>query len=192
MANIKAVIVGENFRFGHFGKGDAAYLRKKLQGYSIKTSIISLYKKGGEIISSSLIRNSIYDGEFEQADAYLGREYLLCGTVLKGKQLGRILGFPTVNIDVGSKIVPSNGVYKGTAHFQGKNYLALIFIGNPSFNNGDGIVIEAWLEKFDQEIYGKEICLHIEKFIRKVKKIDNVKDLKKMIISDYNKAKNGI
>ncbi|MCD6578233.1 bifunctional riboflavin kinase/FAD synthetase [bacterium] len=190
ITNIKEVIIGKNFRFGHFGKGNASYLKKKLQEFSIKTHAISLYKKAGEIISSTLIRNCIYDGEIKTAEKYLGREYLLCGTVLRGKQLGRILGFPTVNIDVQNKIVPANGVYKGMAYYSGKSYFALIFIGNSSFNSTDDIIIEAWLDKFDKEIYGEEICLHIEKFLRKPKKIDNVKELKDLIIKDYHKAQN--
>ncbi len=192
ITNIKSVVVGENFRFGHFGKGDADYLRHQLKNYSIKTYSIPLYRKDGEIVSSTLIRNSIYDGEFKIAEKYLGREYLICGTILKGKQLGRILGFPTVNVDVQNKIIPSTGVYKGSAYFQGKSYFALIFVGSSSFNSTNDIIIEAWLDKFDKDIYGKEICLHIEKFIRKPKKVNDVEKLKELIKKDYKKAKDGI
>jgi riboflavin kinase/FMN adenylyltransferase len=192
LTNIKRVVVGENFKFGKNGKGNAKFLQEKLNTLNINVDIIPLLKIKGTIVSSTLIRNCIHDRFFKEAEDYLGRDYIISGIVMYGKSIGKKIGFPTANLNVQGKILPQSGVYSGSVYFNEKKYFAMIFIGTPMLRLDESEVVEVWIENFDLNIYGRSLSLHIEKYIRPVKKIDNLKKLKKLIVQDLKKAKNEI
>ena len=189
ITDIRHVVVGKNFKFGKNGRGNPEYLKKNLEKRGIKLDIMDLKTVDGEVISSTIIRNSIMDCKFQEAEKFLGRKYLICGTVMHGKNLGRKLGFPTANLEIDNKIIPRQGVFRGEAYVRSKKYFSLIFIGKPTFSESGERVIEAWIENFHEDIYGEEVCIRLEKFMRNVKKVPSEEKLKKLIKSDLKRAK---
>ena len=192
MVNVSRIVVGENFRFGKAGKGTPQTLKMELRQKGIDVITVPLLKVEGTPISSTLIRNCIYDGHFLEAEKYLGRQYLISGTVMHGKGIGHKIGFPTANLDVQGKLLPRQGVYSGESFYSGQSYFSLFFIGKPTLSFSEEEVLEVWMEDFDDDIYGEALEVHISKFLRPTKKIDDLSELKLMITEDLKKAKNGI
>ena len=103
--------------------------------------------------------------------------YEISGLVIKGDGYGKVLGFPTVNLDIGKEVLPPQGVYAGFAVLEGKEYRAGIVIG-------PGVKVEAHLLDFSGDAYGKEVKLEARRFLREYKKFDTEEELKKQIEND--------
>lgn len=119
--HIKALTVGENFRFGYLRKGDSEWLKTHAKYDGIEVNILPSLYHAGDVISSTRIRNTLLnDGSVELAQELLGHPYSLEGVVTKGQQLGRKLGFPTMNLSSTSQaIIPKDGVYCGYVWLEG-------------------------------------------------------------------------
>lgn len=115
----------------------------------------------------------------------LGRNYCITGTVIKGFQRGRLLGFPTANLDIPmTKVIPKIGVYRGFCEYGGSVYKAMINIGfNPTFNN-QLMSVEAHILDFDKNIYGEQIKIYFLDRIRDEKKFSTIEELKEQLIKD--------
>ena len=155
---------------------------------SHKLKEVSLRKK---IISSSLIRNLIQSGKLNQANKFLSRKWSIVGKVLKGRQLGKKIGFPTANIDIKDYIIPKPGVYavkvlrkNSTKYLKGIANLGY----RPTFNQKK-ILLEVHLFNFSGNLYNKLLSVEFLKFIRKEKKFKNVNQLRAQIKKDLNIAK---
>jgi len=153
------VSVGENFRFGHRAKGDAALLRSQS---TFDTRVVDLVEVDGEIISSTRIRALVEAGDMERANGLLGSPFQLRGAVAHGDKRGRTLGFPTANLVPEPGLVyPGHGVYacRAAVELDGewRWWPAATNVGvRPTFVTGRGLLVEAYLLGFDGDLYGHE------------------------------------
>lgn len=151
----KAIVVGDNFRFGHKASGNLDVLRKLAK---IPVHGLDLASELGSAISSTRIRDAIVGGNIEIARELLTRPHQLSGLVIHGEKLGRAIGYPTANIQLAqSATIPSDGVYAGWLSVAGSRWPAAISIGtNPTFAGSRGRQLEAYaldqegLELYDQ------------------------------------------
>jgi riboflavin kinase/FMN adenylyltransferase len=148
----KQVSVGENFRFGAKAKGDPAMLEAHEE---FETRVVPLVEVDGEIVSSTRIRALVAAGDMEGARHCLGAPFMVEGTVVKGDQRGRELGFPTANLVPDDRLaIPGHGVYAAFAD----GVPAAVNVGvRPTFASGRGVLIETYLIDHDEDLYGKTL-----------------------------------
>jgi riboflavin kinase / FMN adenylyltransferase len=181
--------VSKNFKFGYKRKGNIELLKKFEKFYNFKSLITKLYKKNKKIISSTLIRKKIIYGKIKEANILLGREWEIKGKVIKGRQLGRKIGFPTCNLKLNDYIIPRHGVYAVKVKGSNFNKKGIANIGfRPTFK-GKKLLLETNIFGINKNLYNKEISVSLRKFIRKEKKFKNLEELKKQIKIDIKKAK---
>ncbi|HVD42008.1 MAG TPA: bifunctional riboflavin kinase/FAD synthetase [Solirubrobacterales bacterium] len=146
------VSVGENFRFGAKAKGDPAMLEARPE---FETRVVPLVEVDGEIVSSTRIRALVAAGDMEAARHCLGAPFMVEGTVVKGDQRGRELGFPTANIVPDDRLAyPGHGVYAAFAD----GVPAAVNVGvRPTFESGRGVLIETYLIDHDEDLYGRNL-----------------------------------
>ena len=176
--NCKIVSIGKNYFFGQNQEGDVAYMRALARKYNFEVLVVEELRKNDKTVSSTLIRQLVEDGEIDLANQLIGQAYKLRGTIIKGKQLGRTLGFPTVNlIPDPIKVLPPNGVYITKAHLLGKVYYGLTNIGfNPTVD-GNEKKAETFIFDFCSDVYGEEITIEIIKHIRPEIKFNSLVEL---------------
>lgn len=164
---IRALVFGENFRFGAQARGDAALAEEILQRRGVAVEAVPPVLDGGEAVSSTRIRAALARGEMDTVNRLLGEPYVLRGIVTTGQGRGHGLGFPTANLHVpAAKTLPGDGVYAGVARYDGRDYSTLVSIGdNPTFGAGPKTV-EAWLLDFRGSIYGEELAIRDFRFLR--------------------------
>lgn len=186
----KAIVVGEDFRFGYMRKGDTGLLKRLCRDYGIKLEIIRKELYDGEEIGSTRIRSEILRGNMEDANNMLGGAYALYGTVIYGKQLGRTLDMPTVNIAVDTcKLIPPMGVYASVVKYDGRIYKGVTNIGiKPTVEGRHDIGAETYIFDFDKNIYGEDIAVGLLGFIRAERKFDGICELKKQMHRDREEA----
>lgn len=165
--SVRAVVVGSTFRFGHRRAGDVRLMREYLASRGAGSVFIEPICAGGERISSTRVRALIGAGNMAEADSLLGGTgYELRGPVEIGLGRGHALGFPTANLRVPAKLLPKDGVYAGVARYDGRDYAALVSIGNNPHFGGSERTIEAWLRDFQGTIYGRELGLRDLRYLR--------------------------
>jgi riboflavin kinase / FMN adenylyltransferase len=193
--DVKYVSVGEDFHFGHRRTGTAADLKAIASSYGIDVKIVSLEKCQGERISSSLIRQSLSSGEIARANRLLGRSYTLIGTVVKGQQLGRTIGFPTANLQLPEeKFLPRHGVYSVRVSSSSLASLAVpqpgvMNIGQRPTVNGTNITVEIHLLDWSGDLYGQTLTVSLEQFLRPEQKFASLDALKSQIQADCEAAR---
>ena len=171
-------VCGEDFRFGHKGEGTAQKLLAFCQERGLPCQVIPCQKIGETTVSSTHIRKLLAQGDLETANTFLGHPYLLSGTVVSGRHLGRTLGFPTANLHIpeGVLVLPF-GVYACRAYVDGKQYLAVTNIGTRPTVGGHRITVESWLLDFEGDLYGKPLTLTFHAFLRPEKKFPDLETL---------------
>ena len=185
------IFVSNNFRFGNKREGNVRQLIKLESLYNYKIIKPKPLFKGNKIISSTLIRKLLQDGKLDKANKFLDREWSIIGKVIKGRQIGKKIGFPTANIDIKDYIVAKPGVYAVKVKNQNKSKFVkgIANLGyRPTFNQKK-ILLEVHLFNFDKNLYNKYLTVNFVKFIRKEKKFKNIGQLKKQIKIDLRKAK---
>ena len=189
--NIKGIVVGFNFRFGHKNSGDIKLLEKLQEKYGYKLYIINPYTYKDDVISSSRIRKSILKGDVKEASIMLSRPYLIKGKVIHGKKLGRTIGFPTANLEFDSKyVIPKKGVYYTNVEYKKKIYKGITSVGNNPTVNGQELTIETFILDFKEEIYGEEIKVFFIEIIRDEIKFNSLEELITAIKKDEKFAIN--
>lgn len=189
--NAFSIIVGQNFRFGHNGKGDIRYLVSFFKKLDVDVNEIKLLRIGDTIVSSTNIRKLIKDGKICKASLLLGREPYIIGKVIKEKGLGKKIGFPTVNIKPPDELVlPKDGVYAGMVEVAlDQKFYSVINVGkNPTFDQKDRSV-EAHILDFKDDIYGRRVKISFYKRIRDEKKFLDHKHLVSQIEKDVVKTR---
>ena len=184
--NAKYIVAGTDLSFGKNGEGNSEYLLEKSKELDFQISIIDKIAYKDEIISSTLVRKAIAAGEVKKAGFMLGSPYFVRGLVQKGNQIGRTIGFPTVNIAAGEdKLLPPNGVYKTEVMVDDRVYEAITNVGcKPTVTDSRQIFIESYLYQFSENIYGKEIEVYFLDFMRKEQKFNNIEELKIQLQKD--------
>jgi len=186
--NIKALSVGDDFRFGHNQEGSV----DDLVNYSKKGYFsINLEKKHSIEnirVSSSLIRDSIVNNNFEKASKMLGRPYSISGKIMHGDKRGSSIGFPTANIKLEPNVLLA-GVYAVSTLIGNKKYHAVANIGYKPTFNGEKYLFEAHIFNFSGNLYGKRLEFNIVSKIRETKKFSGIEELKRNINHDIKLTK---
>jgi riboflavin kinase/FMN adenylyltransferase len=192
--NIQKIIIGHDHRFGRNRTADINDLITFGKEYGFEVEQISAQEINENAVSSTKIRNAILDGNIQLANDYLGYNYCFSGEVVKGKQLGRTIGFPTANIHIleDYKLIPKNGVYIVKCYHNNSSYFGMMNIGNRPTVNGESQTIEVNLFDFDKEIYTENLTVEILKFVRNEQKFDSLDALKEQIQKDKTTALNHI
>ena len=182
------VVVGSDFRFGCKRQGDVELLKSYGDKYGFDVVAFGKLTIDGKVVSTSYIRELIYSGEVSLVNKFMGRPYMLSGKVLRGKQLGRTIGFPTANIlPCDLKLLPPFGAYYTKVIVDDKEYKAITNIGNnPTVNDSNLVTVESHLFDYDGELYDKDITVMFMDFIREEKKFKSVDELKNQLILDKN------
>jgi riboflavin kinase/FMN adenylyltransferase len=183
----RAIVVGENFRFGHKAAGDPALLAELGRPRDVDVVVVPLHADGGEPVSSTRIRAALAGGDVRAAAALLGRAYAVEGTVVRGDgRGGRELGIPTANLAVaGDLALPANGVYAGhLTEDAGAPRPAAISVGvNPQFHT-TGLRVEAHVLDFDGDLLGAQVSVSFEHRLRHEAAFATVEDLVAQIHQD--------
>ena len=186
-----AIVVGENFRFGHKAAGDFGDLAALMEEMGGKAYAVPVRGAGeNEEISSSRIRTLVSEGDVAQAAGLLGRPYVLRGEVVEGDRRGRTIGFPTANVRPDeSALVPARGVYGGYVLVGGETFAACTNVGvAPTFDRAESRV-EAHLLDFDGDLYGSVVDVEFAWRIRDERRFSGVEELKEQIQRDVEQAR---
>lgn len=190
LLNIKKIIIGYDHRFGRNRTANIDDLIVYGKQYDFEVEQISAQEINDNAVSSTKIRNAILEGNISLANKYLGYNYTFSGEVVKGKQLGRTIGFPTANIHIKEsyKLIPKNGVYIVKSNYDGNTIFGMMNIGNRPTVNGENQTIEVNFFDFDEDIYNKIISIEILAFIREEQKFDSLDSLKSQLNKDQQSS----
>ena len=188
--NPAIISCGFNYRFGKNGAGDTILLQEFCNKKGISLKICNAVKKDDEVISSTLIRNLLKQGEIQKANALLKNPFSFECEVLKGNQRGRTIGFPTINQKYPEDLVLVKfGVYKTNVIVDGKTYTGITNIGfRPTFES-EYVISETFIKDFSGDLYGKLVEIVLVEFIRPEVKFNSLDELKKQIEKDINYIK---
>jgi riboflavin kinase/FMN adenylyltransferase len=182
---MSALAVGADFAMGYQREGDVAFLREQGTAKDFELHVLDLIANNGDKISSTAIRQALEKGAVEQARGWLGRSYSLAGTVIRGAQRGRSIGFPTANLLVWEQqVIPANGVYASWVEIDGARFMAATNVGiRPTFA-GQDVTVEPHILDFDRQIYDEELTVTFETRLRDEKKFDGIDALVAQIKAD--------
>lgn len=192
--NIKKIIIGHDHRFGRNRTANIDDLIAFSKIYDFEVEQISVQEINDVAVSSTKIRNAILDGNIELANKYLNYKYSFEGKIVKGKQLGRTIGFPTANFELENnyKLIPENGVYIVESQINQKMFFGMMNIGfNPTVS-GNTKTIEVYYFDFDGDLYNKKISVSILHRLRSEQKFDSLEALKKQLNLDKSASLNFI
>jgi riboflavin kinase/FMN adenylyltransferase len=187
----KIVVVGEGFRFGNKGAGTVETLRELGSSLGFRVFVIPQVTIGGEVVSTTRIRELLDQGKVMAAATLLGRNHIATGIVEHGLKIGRTIGFPTANMSRDCEgFLPLDGVYAGWLYADDQKYPAAHSVGiNETFQAVPRLVESFVLDRNDLDLYGKTVTLEYVEFIRPAAKFDGVEALVEEINRDIEKIR---
>jgi riboflavin kinase/FMN adenylyltransferase len=186
--DIKKIIIGYDHRFGRNRTANIDDLITFGKQHDFEVEQISVQEIDAVSISSTKIRNALMEGNMALANEYLGYEYFLTGTIVRGKQLGRTIDFPTANLQMEEnyKLIPRNGVYVVKSAINQKTVFGMMNIGfNPSVA-GENLAIEIHFFDFDEDLYDQKLSVSLLEYLRPEQKFESVAFLKQQLEKDRN------
>jgi len=184
----KEVVVGYDHRFGHKGAGDFMLLKTLGAEFGFFVNRLEAVEQYGLQVSSTKIREALLAGDVLAANAMLGSEYVISGTVVRGDQIGRTINFPTANCEpsLAMKLIPQNGIYIVQVLLAHKRYNGVLNIGiRPTVTNvHKRVTIEVFILDFDADIYGQDIQIILKQKIRDEAKFATLGELQQQIQFD--------
>jgi len=188
---LREICVGHEWSFGKKRRGNLDLLKKLGANMNFDVVGILPVKINGAVVSSTAIRQAIEKGDLTKAAEMLGHEYTILGTVTRGDNLGKKIGFPTANLSAHSEQFPPNGVYAAEARIDGELYRGVINLGiRPTVSSGKSErVLEIHLFDFNRDIYGRDVEVRFLKFLRPEKKFENLDALVHQIRRDVEQAR---
>lgn len=190
---VNHIVVGYDFAFGHKRSGNVAYLREAAEAHGFGLTVIDPVREGIEVVSSTRVRDALWQGNPCRAAELLGHPWEIHGRVRKGDQRGRTIGFPTANVALGGYIEPQFGVYAVQIGWQDDGGLVwrdgVANLGRrPTFNKND-VLLEVNVFDFQGDLYGKRVQVRFIDFLRAEQKFDGLDALKAQIAADADKAR---
>ena len=189
---LKKLVIGYDFALGKNRAGNFERLTEIGRELDYQVQALEPVRQGSEVISSTLIRKTVADGNVRQAAGWLARPYAMTGAVIPGDGRGRTIGIPTANVDIPlNKVLPANGVYACWARVDSKIHQAVVNIGlRPTFTGGDALPrVEAHLLDHSEDLYGKLLTLDFTERLRDEQKFASVDALISQIRSDIARAR---
>lgn len=186
--NPALISCGFNFKFGKGGKGDRNLLSEFCQKNGIKLVCVSPVEFGGAVVSSTLIRNFLKNGEISKANELLFEPFEFTAEVRKGDQRGRTIGFPTINQKYPDELVKLKfGVYKVKVVIETKEFLGISDIGTRPTYPTNEVICETYIKDFSGDLYNKDVKIVPLEFLREEKKFESLEDLKNQIAEDLKR-----
>ena len=192
--NPKLIFVSNNFKFGNKRKGNVNLLKKFGRKYNYRLLKINPYKHKTKLVSSTKIRKCLERGNIDLANKLLSRTWFIDGNVVKGKKLGRKLGYRTCNIRIKNYILPKIGIYAVKIMIQNnkKIYQGVAYLGSRPTFKGKKIFLEIYVFGIKKNLYKKTLKIFFLKFVRKDQKFKNSEGLVKQMNKDVISAKKGL
>jgi len=182
---IKYLVVGDDFRFGKDRAGDFQTLVAASEKHGFQVVNMHTFAIDGERVSSTRIREALWEGNIPLAEQLLGRDYRMSGRVVHGEKLGRQLGFPTANIFLHRKASPQQGIFVVEVFgLEGEPLPGVASLGTRPTVDGKRVLLEVYLLDFNRDIYGKHIQVSFLHKIRDEKKFESLEILKEWIADD--------
>jgi riboflavin kinase / FMN adenylyltransferase len=182
LSDLYGLVCGFDFRFGHGGQGDVALLKSQT---AFETRVLEEVRHQDQKISSSVIQDLIAEGKCEEVTEVLGRYYSIEGEVIHGEKKGRLIGYPTANIDTDGFIIPKTGVYATYTKVKEEIFASMTSVGhNPTLNDHHPLSVESYLFDFDETIYGEIIETYFVSRLRGEMKFNEVQELIRQIDAD--------
>jgi riboflavin kinase/FMN adenylyltransferase len=189
---LSEIVVGHDHKFGKARGGDETLLMELGNQYNFSVTRVDGVTIDDLTVSSTKIRNFLYEGNIKAANMMLGRPFSLKGRVVEGDKRGRTLGFPTANVDIvdENKLIPATGVYSVEVILKSEKYKGVMNIGRrPTFHNSSDVIVkEVHLIDFNSDIYGEEIRIYLVDRIREEKKFESKDELIRQIFVDKKKS----
>ncbi|GGD22046.1 bifunctional riboflavin kinase/FAD synthetase [Hyunsoonleella pacifica] len=184
--NTKKVIIGYDHRFGRNRNADINDLIKYGKEFGFEVEEISAQDINDVAVSSTKIRKALFEGDIQKANKYLGYPFMLSGTVVKGKGIGKELDYPTANINIKEdyKLIPKQGSYVVKSVIDSETVFGMMNIGMNPTVNGKTESIEVHFFNFSKTIYGKDIQIDVLERIRDEQKFESILELKKQLQKD--------
>jgi len=188
---LREICVGHEWSFGKNRAGNLDLLKKLGARFDFNVIGILPVSVNGTVVSSTAIRQAVEKGDFVKAAEMLGREYTILGTVVRGDNLGKQIGYPTANLSAHSEQFPPNGVYFAKARINGALYHGVVNLGyRPTVHKGNPErVLEIYLLDFNRDIYGEDVEIRFIRYLRPEKKFDSVAALARQIDVDVRQAR---
>jgi riboflavin kinase/FMN adenylyltransferase len=188
--NTKHLVIGDDFHFGKNRQGNFQFLKDNCERYGFMVDETVTLMIDDERVSSTRIRESIQQGDFEKAAELLGRPYSLSGRIAHGQKLGRKLGYPTINIKMGDKTLIVKGIFAVNVKGLDNRVLeGVASIGTRPTVNGVDTILEVYILDFDRDVYGSSVEVNFLHKIRNEEKFDSLDELTAHIAQDTKKAK---
>jgi riboflavin kinase/FMN adenylyltransferase len=187
---MRGIMVGPDFVLGRGGEGNIDLLRTLGGEMNFSVEVINPYTINGEVVSSTLIRQALIQGDMKKIERLMGSHFYLRGKVITSDKRGRILGFPTANLDIKpQQALPGNGIYATITQVNGKRFPSATNIGiRPTFGEGTKMV-ETHLIQYEGDLYGKEIKVEFVQKLRNEQRFPSSEELKIQIEKDVRKVK---
>jgi riboflavin kinase/FMN adenylyltransferase len=188
--NIRQLVIGDDFRFAEGGRGTVEHLRRAGNALDFSVTQVPSVIVDGERVSSTTIRQALWDGELERAARLLGRHYSMSGTVIRGDALGRALGFPTANVNLRRRQSPVMGIFAARVRGLGVEPLdAVASVGTRPTFGGTKPLLEVHIFDFDRDIYGAYIQVDFIARLRSEEKFEGARELIEQMHRDAALAK---
>jgi riboflavin kinase/FMN adenylyltransferase len=188
--HVSEVWVGANFLFGHDRTGNFSMLRELGGRYGFKAEKIDPVRYKDFVVSSTRVRRLVAEGRMDEAGALLGHEYILDGTVVRGDQRGRTIGFPTANLCTDNELLPPNGVYATTARIGPDVHPTVTNIGTrPTVDQSGRTVVETHIFDLDRDLYGTPLRIGFVQRLRDERAFESLELLRAQIDADCQRAR---
>jgi riboflavin kinase/FMN adenylyltransferase len=183
--SLRMVCVGHNWAFGKGRAGNVALLAALGEKFGFETLEIEPVEIDGELVSSTRIRKAVEAGDFDTARRFLGRDYTILGTVQPGAGRGRGIGFPTANLSAHNERFPPNGVYAVRVLLDSRWFEGVANVGvRPTVANALDRVLEVHIFDFSGDLYGHDLEVKFERFLRPEQKFSSIEELRAQIARD--------
>jgi riboflavin kinase / FMN adenylyltransferase len=185
------LVVGENWTFGHGGRGNTSLLKKLAPSHHLAVTIVEPVLWNGKVISSTRIREAVARGDLKDAEEMMGRPFSILGTVVPGRRVGGQMGFPTANLDPHNEVRPPSGVYGVRVDVGGRVYDGAGFVAETgeAKTTPSGFVVEVYVIGFDGDLYGRDIEVFFIERVREVRHFRGREALRQQIARDVEQVR---
>lgn len=188
---LRDLVVGENWTFGHGGRGNTDLLRKIAPAHQLSVTVVEpvLWKR--KVISSTRVREAVASGRLDEAEQMTARPFSIWGTVVRGRRVGALMGYPTANLDPHNEVRPPSGVYAVRVDVGGRFYDGASFLAETKDTKAtpSGFVVEVHLLGFDGDLYDRDLEAFFIRRLRDVKHFRSREELRKQIGKDVEQAR---
>lgn len=190
--HVKAIVSGKDFRFGHNRRGDYKLLEDYAPVFGYEVEVVEKVKEDGSDISSTRIRKEVENGNIEKANHLLGYRFFVQGEIVHGRQIGRTIQVPTINvIPSEEKLLPPFGVYVTENQIGAESYFGITNVGcKPTIEGDNPVGVETHLLEFSNDVYGAFVKTEFIKRVRPEMKFPSVEALREQLMQDIGYAKN--